>query len=201
MHHKIFFLVFGFFGSIAVGSVTKENIELCVKLHEAIKEHNSDAAFLALGKGADPNCKNQNGDTSVHLFARHSLDLLLLIALVNKGADLGAGNLNNETALMVAIQEQNVHVVGWLFSLEPLSKNSGVNIDQQNNEGQTALHIAVSIPSHSFVYELLSKGADKNIKDNRKQTACDIANNNGWDNIVKLFEPHEISHENLSLSQ
>ena len=64
-----------------------------------------------------------------------------------------------------------------LLTMEPLQDPVGVtrNIDLQDNNGQTALHIATEQGQVAIVLELLKVGANPNISDNSGKLPLQIA--------------------------
>ncbi len=65
----------------------------------------------------------------------------------------------------------------------------GVRINAQDNEGNTALMMAVTKDSYG-VQALLDAGADPNIKNKAGKTALQIAQEKKDDDIIKLLQEH-----------
>lgn len=68
--------------------------------------------------------------------------------------------------------------------------NEGTPMNQQDNQGMTALHYAALYKRYSGAQHLASMGADKSIKDNLNRTALNIATDNGkkkgiWPNELR----------------
>jgi hypothetical protein len=84
-------------------------------------------------------------------------DCHLIQILLNLGADINKINSEGESALTVAIY------YGHINSPECLLKNTKIAIDQQNNEGDTAL-LTAALQSNDLIIELLlNAGADPTI--------------------------------------
>ncbi|EAX95437.1 ankyrin repeat protein, putative [Trichomonas vaginalis G3] len=66
----------------------------------------------------------------------------------------------------------------------------GFNINEKNNDGDTALHIATKYNNKEFVELLISYGAYVNEKNNRGKTSLEIAKRNNCEGIVKLLVSH-----------
>lgn len=79
----------------------------------------------------------------------------------------------------------------------------GADINHQNGNGNTPLHVAVLENKSYIVNFLLEKGADPNIKNNENQTPLDIANTNynkikyiwTYNSTAKKKEVNKIIHE------
>jgi ankyrin repeat protein len=64
----------------------------------------------------------------------------------------------------------------------------GVNVNQQDENGNTALHIAlIDKEAHLAVAALMKKGADPNIQNNSGQTAM-MAGLHSWDRSVRILD-------------
>jgi len=67
----------------------------------------------------------------------------------------------------------------------------GVNINCQNEAGQTPLAVAVVARDAFVVSRLLHRGADKTIPDNRGDTPMEICRKKGLVEILQLLEKGE----------
>ena len=65
--------------------------------------------------------------------------------------------------------------------------SSGIDIDIQNADGETAAHIAAKNGSISILQYLLENGADINVKNNKGNTPLHIAAEKGKAAAVKLL--------------
>ena len=64
---------------------------------------------------------------------------------------------------------------------------AGLSINEQNADGDTALHIAARCSSEPMIEALLKSGADVNIKNKKNETPLSIAQEELRDEIVELF--------------
>ena len=64
---------------------------------------------------------------------------------------------------------------------------AGMSINEQNADGDTALHIAVRCSSEPMTEVLLKSGADVNIKNKKNETPLSIAQEELRDEILELF--------------
>ena len=88
----------------------------------------------------------------------------------------------------------NTNPHGKHYIITKLLLDYGININNINNNGQTALHRCISKYDRIDVIKLLIKyNININIIDNNNNTAIMIAKNNNYDYIIQLFEPKKQS--------
>ncbi len=102
--------------------------------------------------------------------------------LIEAGADVNALNHNKYSPLMGA--SHNAHLTELL-----LKKGAGRSINHKFSNGSTALHFAAQKNNIDVVRLLLDAGADKQIANNRNQTAVDLAKD---EKVIDLILTHEI---------
>ncbi len=119
---------------------------------------------LALKHGADINDKDYFGNTPLIVAAKHGrVDAMRVLLSYNP--DVNAKNYSNETALMCAA---NVAVLTLLLDCQ-------VNIEDKDNNGLTALMLAI-IKGHTESMQLLIKhNADINAQDIKGRTPLLLA--------------------------
>src|SRR3990167_8842477 len=121
---------------------------------------------------AEINAKDQNGKTALHyVVGRYELPYIL--GFLSKIQLEKHGDIQNR-ALAVA----------------KLLLTYDANVNLPNNEGQTALHIAIKIRANEFVELLLEHRADVNLPDNEGQTALHIAIKIRANEFVELLLKH-----------
>ena len=156
-----------------------------VPLHMALTlDSNRDILEMLLSAGADVNAKNSFGNTPLHLTVTLNRDRASAETLLDYGASLEFRNKSGNTALLEAIDRENSEIAILLLqrgadifarnkegdSPLSLSLKKGVsvlswfldssNINAQNNEGNTPLHMAVSLEANADVFRyLLENGA------------------------------------------
>lgn len=94
-----------------------------------------------------------------------------------------------------------LHGIGFktlLSAATVFSASSKSPLDMLNNDGDTALLLAVKIHARQSRYEiceiLLKGGADPNILDGNNETALDIAERNGNQDMINLLKSYGARH-------
>ena len=101
----------------------------------------------------------------------------LLVEMGVDGVD-GVGN----TALGLASRHGNVDIVRVLVG------EGGADVDKAGEEGTTPLIWASREGKMDVVRLLLELGADVGVRDDKCETALDVARRGGWDDIVEMLE-------------
>lgn len=151
----------------------------------AYKQDKEMYEIMAAHQAADFYTVNKSGSTPLSEFMRmmqgSKRDIELLDKLLEDGADMEH-----------AAPYYNVPKSGWKWALEKpievlqlLLEKTGRDINQQDDDGNTLLHILCSIDSnyeqskaketYKKVKLLLEKGADVSITNNKDETAQDLA--------------------------
>ena len=122
---------------------------------------NIDVINILLNAGASPNCADADGDTCLHNAVRKHCNKETLHLLIDHGADVNATNRNDQTALLIADQEENVDAINVLMNAEP---NPNIACSQGNVDVMCALLTAGANPS------IISKDGDAKPKCVDKET-------------------------------
>lgn len=144
--------------------------EIDKKLFEVIKQvkqGKEDEVAELLAFGADPNAKNKQGGTPLHMAVVLSgVDIVNL--LIQYGADVNAKNSSGDTPL---------HKVFFSADIVRILVNNGADVNAQNNHGETPLHRAtVYYEFHPWIVKtLIDLGADVNLADNSGGTPLHYA--------------------------
>ncbi len=182
-------------------------------LHSAASAGDAERVRELLKKGADPNAKNEYGNTPLHEAAfRGHVDVARL--LLEHGADPNIQSKNGLTPLHEAASHGHFDVVELLlehgadpnikdkYGNTPLHKAAseghvnvvklllehGADPNIQNKDGWTPLHYAALLGHVDVVRLLLEHGADPTVKDGRWKTPLDLAREEGYDGVVSLIE-------------
>jgi ankyrin repeat protein len=126
-----------------------------------------DGTALLLSHGANPNLKDEHGDSPLHILITLNRNVDILRVLLEGGADVSIHNIEGKTPLYVAIQENRNAYIPLLLQYKSdifAADNQGITpfgralrerspllpalitpetVVQSDNEGNTALHIAV----------------------------------------------------------
>lgn len=129
---------------------------------------NLESKFNQLKNLSDINTINQEGSTPLMLAARGFETTIF-----------GANQENVTTTTDTVPQAW----LDYIFSKHP-------DINKQNNEGKTALHIAVQQRNEQLVQRLLDAGADATIRDNDNKRAIN------YTEITEYDTPHEQAEKN-----
>lgn len=182
----------------AAYDVEDEADPLNLPLHLAAMGDRVDVAELLTAMGADINAQNDEGETALHLALR-SRRIKMVRWLLQRGArtDIRAkGTLPMiealkagpaMTQLMLEAGEKlevldthdnwPVHLAvqsGKMTFLEMILQQ-GVQVNNKNDLGMTALHLATKAGREDMVRELLRKGADVSLTTNEGLTAMEVA--------------------------
>ena len=104
-------------------------------------------------KGLNPNVKNSEGQTPLHILAYRSDDTDIINFLLGKDLDVNQQDDNGNTPFINAASRNGLNIVGFLF------KNLK-DINQTNNKEQSALTMAVSNNDSDVVEFLLENKAN-----------------------------------------
>ena len=119
-----------------------------------------DVLKLLVSLGADVKAEYTNGETPLHMAARHNSSVDVLKYLVTQYAD---DNIDVDTLLHIAAKKNSRDVLEYLVSL-------GADVNARTRDGETPLFQAVDYWNDPAVKYLISQGADVNAKDDFGRT-------------------------------
>ena len=164
-------------------------------LHEAVTLENIDIISVLIERGANINLKNNYGNTPIFRAVRND-NINIINLLLSNGADLQITNEDGNTPLYTAVCFSKNETVSLLLEANPLSVNLQNNqqdsclhraiyrgnleifntviakitaLNTLDGNGDTPLHVAVSLDQITMTQVLLKKEIQKNIlnKDNK----------------------------------
>ncbi|XP_059169888.1 serine/threonine-protein phosphatase 6 regulatory ankyrin repeat subunit A-like [Physella acuta] len=144
----------------------------------AVENYFAKIAKYLIDNKANVNIKNNEGDTVLHLAVEHGLhnnNYMLLHELAQKSANINETNNAGRTPLFYA---NNAQVVELLVE-------KGSDVDIQDKNGETALHLATKHDKSSAVYQLITRGANLDITSKTGLTALMYAADIGSLQILK----------------
>ncbi|KAJ8033227.1 Ankyrin-1 [Holothuria leucospilota] len=131
-------------------------------------------AEMLLKSGADVNATMSNGETAMHVAARHG-HLKMVQALLEEGADVECSSKVGENPLHVAVRHAHFVIVNELITFldNELSRLDAVMaVNSQSEEGETPLHYAAEVTKNmihhpkedlDIMAKLLEYDADINV--------------------------------------
>ena len=153
----------------------------------AAKKGHVNAVTSLVKCGANVDLQDKDGQTALDL-ALYGSDVSseILSCLIGSGADVNARTNNRGTPLMIAAENGHINAVTSLVKC-------GANVDLQDEDGQTALHYAMSSPEDS-ICEVLSclikNGADVNAHTFHNKTPLMLASCRGPVDVVTFLIEH-----------
>jgi hypothetical protein len=160
--------------------------------------------------------------------AAHDGDIETVEEFIWKKVSVNAQDSNGQTALMEAIDSENINIVQLLLA-EPAKTNVNlcnkngssalilaasygqpyvvhilldqpdINIDLQDNEGWTALMCAANIGSKIIVQKLLAAYAKVDLVNRDNKDALQIASEAGQKEIVEILKNHSAANQNKEI--
>eukprot|EP01006_Ploeotia_vitrea_P056075 TRINITY_DN68065_c1_g1_i2.p1 TRINITY_DN68065_c1_g1~~TRINITY_DN68065_c1_g1_i2.p1 ORF type:complete len:1354 (+),score=444.08 TRINITY_DN68065_c1_g1_i2:608-4063(+) len=140
---------------------------------------------MAHGGEAVLNTTDPSGDTALHLAARGGHSAVALALIERYGIDINRCGANGDTALHCAMRSKCrllVHVI--------LRRCSQALVNAANNDGETALSIALYQKDRDLVVELITKYKADFAALPRNEHALTHAAGYGWSDVVPLMLDH-----------
>ncbi|XP_043363209.1 serine/threonine-protein phosphatase 6 regulatory ankyrin repeat subunit B-like isoform X4 [Dermochelys coriacea] len=127
---------------------TPLHIAACI--HEGEK-----VAEMLLKSGADVNVEQENGETAMHVAARHG-NLRMIKALIEEGGELTSQSKAGECPLHIAVQHCHLPVVEEILNYLATEKSHAevsACVNQENKAGETPLHLAAAVKKDMVHFE------------------------------------------------
>lgn len=146
----------------------------------------------------DINYINAIGYSPLHTALLCNKDINIIDILLKNGADYSLPSRDNQTTVMLAARNNEMSILEYVLSNKLYS-----DIDEKDDEGQSALHIVARFGYNPKILEtLVAAGADINVKNKMEATILHSAAKNDDVNIIKTvvevlhFEDIEAVDEN-----
>lgn len=139
----------------------------CTALGEAVSRGNLELVQTLINAGADPNIKNNSGQTALMRLNEES-SAEIVHALLDAGAKVNHKDEDRDTALHVAAALEKTEILQALL-------DAGAKVNARNKDGKTALMVAAEAGQLENVRALLWAGADAGRKDSDGATALKYA--------------------------
>ncbi len=172
----------------------------------AVQLGDSDAVWLLLAAGANPNKQDRKGWTPL-MFAAQAGHQDIVRQLAKAGADPNIRNEDGKTALLLAIEQEQTAVLGpleaagapinaatllWIIeqgqhTLIPFLAAAGVNLDVRFTGGGTLLMMAAQQGQRAVVEQLITAGLDPNRETENGETALIRAAEAGHRDLVEYL--------------
>ena len=150
-------------------------------LLHACNKRNTDAIFVLLNAGADPNIADHSGDTSLHMAAAAECSKETMQAIIAHGANVNAVNKSNCTALMTTSNYGHEDTTNVLL-------NAGADPNIADADGKTSLHHVIRGKYNKKVLQaLIDNGADVNARDKMNRSAILCASLAGHKHAIHVL--------------
>lgn len=190
----------------------KADRDLDFKLFAAAKEGRTAEVLALLESGAHRDARNRLGETPLML-AIQGQHRELTVVLIERGADVNKPNLKRVSPLHVAVYQQDQELVRALLDggadatavdntlkgaicyaaangdveIVRILLDRGVNVNAIYGNDLTALMWAAGYGQEDVIKLLLERGADPGLRDNRGQTAREMAEQGGHPKAAELL--------------
>jgi len=149
-------------------------------LIKAVENNSLTTLKILYSKGIDLNEK-QYHRTAISLASFHGFEDILRY-LIDKVDNINdKDNFYRTTPLFIALRKKNFKIVPILL------ENNSITIDEKDNNGNTALVLAVKYKNLELVKSLIQYGATINVKSNNGKPLLSIATANNSIEIVKYL--------------
>lgn len=189
---------------MVIGSETKIEINVLTEEEKQILDHKLIALMKSglsnkvdqlkelISKGANIHVKDKDGNNLLHIFNILSDEEMKF--LIDQGIDINEKNSNGNTPLIYLCD----HVKDkYLLEKIMLLLKYGANMDIQNNDGKTALHMlyyirygGIVVCAFECIDYLIHQGANYMIKDNKNKIPLNYVSNNSYLDIKKKILNH-----------
>ena len=135
-------------------------------------------------------CDDTYGRTGLHLACKYGKQDVVRFLLQQKGCDLNVKDYDGFTALHYSCSSKSDDIANQLTNLL-LNQDAAAraNVNAQDNNGRTPLHLAINVGNFETVKALLSHSANPALKDDKDKTTFHLAcEKNGVDVLKQLLK-------------
>ena len=155
-------------------------------LTAALMSNNSSCVRKILEFGCEVNYTDAEGYTPLHHSCRYSVNIDVIEALLDRGADKNAKTMLGHSPLMIATFNKQTVTARFLI-------DSQADIDMQGKDGRCALHFAVMAGDHETVRNLLEHRANHRQKSKSNETLLHfVAERNEDLEMIRTLEPFSL---------
>ncbi|XP_043394958.1 serine/threonine-protein phosphatase 6 regulatory ankyrin repeat subunit A isoform X5 [Chelonia mydas] len=170
------------------GKAQETPLHIAACIHEGEK-----VAEMLLKSGADVNVEQENGETAMHVAARHG-NLRMIKALIEEGGELTSQSKAGECPLHIAVQHCHLPVVEEILNYLATEKShaeASACVNQENKNDWSPLLMAAERGHTAIVKILLQHHARVDVFDEHGKAALHLAAENGHDQIADMLLWHK----------
>lgn len=160
-------------------------------LQVAVEKNQVQAVNALLEAGASPNARSNDGNSSPFIAAAQAENMLLMITLLHKGAEVNPQSPFARQPLMAAIDSESVKAIKFLVA-------HGAALKKHDDSGNAPLHAALAANKLKAAAALLESGADINQRNRDGYTALMQAAEENNLPAAKFLMEHEAALDPVS---
>lgn len=159
---------------------TKDRYHQSTVLHAAAEAGRLEAVQYLLGRGANSNSQNGDGETPLMLACSKS-HVAVALALLDAGCDTNIVDNDGQTALHACVDDS------VLLPVLQRILTTVRDVNRQDDDGNSPLHIAAESNEVESVERLLQMGAKVNLQNGEGNTPLMVACSEGHQDVVEVL--------------
>ncbi len=156
----------------SVLSTNKANDSGCTPLHVAACYGRTEILDWLLDMGANPDCSDFFGSTPLHCAAMHGYQNAVLLLMYAKAPLDRKDDDGNQPLHLAAVNGHADCVKALLYFAE--HAGIGLNVNEENKDGDTALHLTVRYYYKDIIQILLNYNANPSLKNKHGSNAFEL---------------------------